>query len=57
MGVARRQFQEAIKAQIWRAVQVESYSMTKAEIEGIGVNAGLPKERVKLELLRLAGKV
>jgi hypothetical protein len=55
--VARRQFQEALKAEIWRAVQVESHNMTKAQIEAVGVDAGLQRERVEQEFLRLAGRI
>jgi hypothetical protein len=57
MGSARQQFEEALKAEIWRAVQVESHNLTKDQIEGIGENAGVPRERVERQFLRLAGRV
>ena len=57
MGVARRQFREAIRFEIWSAAQGESHNMTKAKIEDIGVNAGLPRERVEQKFLNLAGSV
>ena len=57
MGVVRRQFREAIRSEIGSAAQGESHNMTKDKIEDIGVNAGLPMERVEQEFLNLAGSV
>lgn len=57
MGAARHRFRQAIEDEILRRVEHESGSMTRAELEEIGVNAGLPRERVEREFLRLAGTV
>ncbi len=57
MGAARRQFQQDIRDEILHRVKDESDIMTRAELEAIGVYAGLPKERVEQEFLKLAGDV
>ena len=57
MGRARRQFREDIESEILHRVKNESDIMTRAELEAIGVYAGLAKERVEQEFLKLAGDV
>lgn len=57
MGNARRQFRENVESEIVSRAKEQNYDMTKAEIEDIGVNAGLPRERVEQEFLKLAGHV
>jgi hypothetical protein len=57
MGTAGRQFREDIESEILHRVKDESDIMTRAELEAIGVYAGLPKEQVEQEFLKLAGDV
>jgi hypothetical protein len=57
MGTGRQQFREDIESEILNRVKDESDIMTRAELEAIGVYAGLPKERVEQEFLNLAGDV
>ena len=57
MRTARQQFREDIASEILHRVKDESDIMTRAELEAIGVYAGLAKERVEQEFLQLAGDV
>jgi hypothetical protein len=57
MRTARQQFREDIASEILHRVKDESDIMTRAELEAIGVYAGLLKEWVEQEFLKLAGDV
>jgi hypothetical protein len=57
MDAALQQFDKNIKEEILRRLQEEeSATMSRAEIEEIGLKAGLPKLRAAGEFMRLAGE-
>jgi hypothetical protein len=57
MDAALHQFNKDIKEEILRRLQGESFTMSRDEIEAIGVKAGLPKLMAAGIFLQLAGEV
>ena len=57
MDAALHQFNKDIKEEILRRLQGESFTMSREEIEAIGVKAGLPKLMAAGIFLQLAGEV
>ena len=56
MGRASRRFSKDLAAEIKRRSKTEDYDMTKKAIEDLGEQAGIPRDQVEREFLKLAGK-